>query len=1514
MFRLKRQQQAPVLPLPVRRLWTVGASGSVSLSSYILVGYCINQVAGAGTLVSVIIASIMAAITGVAYVELTQRTRVTGSPYSFCYTYLGELPAFFVGWAVVGECTVGTAVMGKAITYYSDFLTDGRLNTSLYNCCQLAGEVDIRLWNFFDPIAMSAVIIVGVVCAINSSVACKINQGLLLVNFVTVVVTIIFNSTEGSTDSWNPPGGNGSIFFPEDFGALGVFRASAIYMHVFLTLATTATLATQHRGAKHSSAISMVVTTLVAIIAISKTVSVSLLEPYDKLKPFTPVASYMKNVTEHNYQWVANVNCLGAIVASTAGILSMLVLSANTLEQMVSDGLLWSKLAARRPAISPATTTLITTVVAAIGAALQDYEGLILSLSSGTFLVFQALLIAVMVSRSHESKETALLIVLKFTWLLYFFVSPALVMVTRHLGEKVAQSAVQGLLSGLVMLFLQLAINWKHLGVKVVVVQVGTSVVMGFSSFLMYQLDDFAWYRLFIWTFIGLLIYTLYGYRKSHLGRGIVDLVVVPEDDCVRSLEEGLDNAGFQDELAEFGIGWRRRTHRSIGGHSYASARSRHKESFHSAREEDLRRQSFRSVRDDDERKASFKSFSESYRSSRQPSLVAYSISSGEPSAGPRGDQPDGRRASRGPRHPGGARDSFRSVQSYTSKASFRSVRSDDGWRSSIGGASSGRRSRLASDSWRSASSGDSRRSSSRRRRRVSPPRHATKPDARAVPAERSGSPVTSRKATAADLTRTPPPTRRTATAERARTPPPTPSGRGQVEILINPRRLCEEMYPTSAAPPRTSTAPADLFLSGESHDDGGNPREAADSISPINHTKDGIEKRHESRVGDMEYTSSDSTSSESDNDAERLRYSEADIDAASITSNCGSKRPSSSGSSSDRARASLPAPNPGASTIQRLPDLGLGDLAPVPRGKRSLSMSDISYDDESDSAPAMRSDRRRGQPKVKQVPAITTKEEQYISGRSSESSDEVPRIHSDPMGANHAAARGQTSPKIKAALTSDLNLSPKLTGDSHNSQVKRTKPHLERYTSSASSSTEDDDEQRRSAPVPSLLYGQPRKSSDHAIQAVSAPTYRDAILLDLEGQVRDSRFPEEHHSPTLSGGRKSEAKLPDLPAIGKGLTKSDTSSSTGSVSSEDIKDDGIMDSQVGNNSPSSHGTDEGTSSEENEADDVAPRSDLGRRSSYTATGDEAGYRSGEESSEFEEEEVQLSHSDPSVGSNSQSSQAELHDQGQSSAKSSINASERGLDTSSDSEVDSRPARPVSVAAALADGPPSPSPEDQQDMRPVVRRQMRLPHVPAEARWLARTPTPPGLLSALGVSDGPRLALERSSSLPSLSSSTGDDGSRSERDSPPPQQRSGLDSGGSHGGLGPKRAQSLPDVSDSGSDDSRAPGSELDHDSSSDDEQVAVPHGRAQPPPARQRSSSSGSDGTSSDGGSPVPLRRRPPLDTRPSPDRTVSLKEAPPPPRNPAARLGSLPPLNPEYRAIYRPAEQTSLPQGAGR
>ncbi|HSE71790.1 MAG TPA: amino acid permease [Nocardioidaceae bacterium] len=44
---------------------------------------------------------------------------------------------------------------------------------------------------------------------------------------------------------------------------------------------------------------------------------------------------------------------------------------------------------------------------------------------------------------------------------------------------------------------------------------------IGFSIWLISQLDIVTWVRFVIWFLIGVVIYALYGYRRSHLGRGI---------------------------------------------------------------------------------------------------------------------------------------------------------------------------------------------------------------------------------------------------------------------------------------------------------------------------------------------------------------------------------------------------------------------------------------------------------------------------------------------------------------------------------------------------------------------------------------------------------------------------------------------------------------------------------------------------------------------------------------------------------------------------------------------------------------------------------------------------------------------------------------------------------------------------------------------------------------------------------------------------------------------------------
>ena len=1091
--------------------------------------------------------------------------------------------------------------------------------------------------------------------------------------------------------------------------------------------------------------------------------------------------------------------------------------------------------------------------------------------------------------------------------------------------------------------------------------------------------------------FAGVLIYTLYGYRKSHLGRGIVDLAVVPEDECIRSLEEGLDNAGFQHELAELGIGRLRRTQRSIGGHSYASARSRHKESFHSAREEDLHRQSFRSVKDDDERKFSFKSFTESFKSSRQPSLALQSISSGEPSSNSQRDArgvPDGRSSAvEALQRQGAYRDSFRSITSDASKSSFKSVRSDDeGW-SSRGVTPSGRRSRFTSDSWKSASSGVSQRSTSSSRRqpgtarRVSPPNAAHQANiatisSRTTPAASSSTPPSSRRATPADLTRTPPSSRRTTAADLTRTPPQTPRGRGDVEILINPRRLCEELYQTSEPPIRTSTAPADLFsMPGPSRTPNGEPLQATveEDTSPAKNNGNPGTNPDSYRVADSDVSSSSDSDSDSDG-MERRRYSDADIEAASVLSIDGSERSESSSSSRDGRRTARTLPTAsGSQANKRLTDLGLGDFAPVPRGKRSLSMSDISYDDDSDTASTIQQIHRPEEGKPRQPLAHKVEEEKPRSSPSPETTDNnVPRVHGIPLWTNNIDFLAQSSPKI-APQTQDPPHQPLPSVqrgdeiDMHAARDPNSHSSADSDTSSASATSQDENDHGSSQ----MVNDETRKTS-REVPDLQATTVADGMIIqDLEDQIRDSGFHDKQGKVSRKSSDNSERKHINMPATAKNSTKSDMNEDSDRDSHRSSASDDVppCSRDVEKELRIDGETDRDSSSSESDGGLLVPKANLDKSFSDNTDSDETSSgkhsRSGSDSAVSIEESQVVTHSGHLDASGSESESSS-----ESSSETSIEAAVDGTDASSETESDSLPRRPVSAAAAASESLSDPDDckeimaalpdpanlgteepaEEQGDLRPVVRRQMRLPQVPAEARWLARTPTPPGLLTSLGVTNGPRLALERSASLPSLSSSSQSEG-ECEDGSLVPQRRSGHASDDSSSSRSVSvKAQSLPDVSDSSASEEESRlghrGSQHNDEDSDASEGSSVPQMRSEPGTAKNESeehfkaqemrSESDSSGDSSEDddstapvavrrsrqvsestedGSPVPLRRKkPPLPRLAAvTDRTMSLKGATQP-RSPVSRLDSLPPLNLGYRPIYRPAEQPSYALGAGR
>ena len=177
--------------------------------------------------------------------------------------------------------------------------------------------------------------------------------------------------------------------------------------------------------------------------------------------------------------WLGNIVGLAATIALPSVVLLMMYGQTRIFFVMARDGLLPQTLSTVHPKFkTPWVVTLVTGIVVAIAAAffpvgqLADYS------NAGTLFAFAMVSVGVMILRVTDGKR------------MRPFRTPALFVV--------APLSIIGCL----VLFLSLGIQSKLLFV--------------------------------VWTAIGLVLYFLYGYRHSHVGRGIIEVDDDPEMQPIR--------------------------------------------------------------------------------------------------------------------------------------------------------------------------------------------------------------------------------------------------------------------------------------------------------------------------------------------------------------------------------------------------------------------------------------------------------------------------------------------------------------------------------------------------------------------------------------------------------------------------------------------------------------------------------------------------------------------------------------------------------------------------------------------------------------------------------------------------------------------------------------------------------------------------------------------------------------------------------------------------------------------
>uniref|UniRef100_A0A8C3WYW8 Cationic amino acid transporter C-terminal domain-containing protein n=1 Tax=Catagonus wagneri TaxID=51154 RepID=A0A8C3WYW8_9CETA len=535
---------------------------------YFLAGSMAKFIAGPAIIISYLVATLFALLSGLCYAEFGAWVPYSGSTYLYTYVTMGQLYAFLFGWNSILSSVLGIAILSRAWSYFFDSLTGNYISQVLQKTFSL--YMPPFLASYPDFVAMALVLLKIGLLVLGVYLSVLVSRVFTGINLFVKIFIMIFGFINGDLHNWQlteedynlassrsnhtyrlGPLGSGG-FVP--FGFDGILQGAAFSFYAFFEFDVIATKGQEALNPHRSIPLGIVIALSICFLAYSGvSAALTLMVPYYQIHPENPLQQAFFQV---GWDAAGYVVVVGTLCALTSRLHSAVFRMHLVMCEMADDGLIFRGLARVHGRTEiPILAVLASGTLVGILILLFTFSDLVDLMSTGTLLSYTLVVFSVLVLRyqpdqnfrkekSHEETEIDAIFearplesVPEVLTHLTPGVEPVLlpldlaVLLLTILSLILAQwpsrvfSGDPGFTTGAVLLLLLITgvtvIIWRQpqnpspLHFKVPALPVLPVLTIFLNLYLMMQMTSVTWAQFGIWNAVGFAIYFGYGIRHS---------------------------------------------------------------------------------------------------------------------------------------------------------------------------------------------------------------------------------------------------------------------------------------------------------------------------------------------------------------------------------------------------------------------------------------------------------------------------------------------------------------------------------------------------------------------------------------------------------------------------------------------------------------------------------------------------------------------------------------------------------------------------------------------------------------------------------------------------------------------------------------------------------------------------------------------------------------------------------------------------------------------------------------